>query len=94
MTRSNINSNITTTGDQTFGDAVTLQTDTTLSSVNTTFNKTVTGDRQLTIKASEATTFNGEVNVGKLTTDSVGSTRACHQLGGLTLVANNEQSMK
>ncbi|ACK70074.1 filamentous hemagglutinin family outer membrane protein [Gloeothece citriformis PCC 7424] len=66
---------ITTTGNQTYNDAVTLEQDTTLQGTNVTFGSTVAGGGSLEINASENTSFNGAVNLGgNLTTDEPGTT--------------------
>ena len=67
---------VTTTGDQTYNDAVTLSAGAiTLSGANVTFNSTVTGGTAaLTVNASGATTFNDTVTVSSLTTDAAGTT--------------------
>ena len=71
----------TTTGAQTFGDAVTLAGGTTLTSSGNhdiTFNSTVNGARALAVNTTGTTTFGGSVGtttaLTSLTTDSGGTT--------------------
>jgi CHAT domain-containing protein len=71
---------ITTTGDQTYNDAVNLQQDTTLIGNNLTFGSTVNGNANLTLNTTNngITTFNGIVGgntpLNQLTTNADGST--------------------
>src|SRR6516225_2788293 len=72
---------VTTTGDQTYNDAVTLIADTTLTGVNVTFGQTLdaaaAGKQSLTVNASGTTTFDGAVGttaLSSLTTDKAGTT--------------------
>src|SRR6476661_6373860 len=70
---------VTTTGSQTYGDAVTIANNPTLSGSDITFNNTVDGTSDLTAKAvSGNVTFNGAVGaasaIGNLTANSTGTT--------------------
>ena len=69
---------MTTTGAQTYGDAVTLGADTTLAGVAITLSSTVNGAKALTINDSGTTTFGGAVGgstaLTSLVTDAGGST--------------------
>src|SRR5262249_9790077 len=69
---------VTTTGNQTYNDAVILTKDDTLSGGNVTFNSTVDGAYSLTVNSAGTTTFNGAVGSGtalvRLTTDAPGTT--------------------
>ena len=69
---------VTTTGAQTYGDAVTLGADTTLAGVAITLASTVDGAKALTINDSGTTTFGGAVGgstaLTSLVTDAGGST--------------------
>ncbi|MEG4206411.1 hypothetical protein QUA20_21100, partial [Microcoleus sp. Pol7_A1] len=57
-----LNGNVTTTGAQTYGDAVTIANNPILSGSDITFNNTVNGSSDLTAKAvSGNVTFNGAV---------------------------------
>ncbi|MBX7169082.1 MAG: DUF4214 domain-containing protein [Pirellulales bacterium] len=73
--------NVTTTGAQTYNDAVTLAANITLAGTNVTFGSTLNSDgtpRSLTVNASGATTFGGVVGgtnaLASLTTNAAGST--------------------
>ena len=67
-----------TTGAQTYGDAVTLGADTTLTGVGLTLSSTVDGAKSLTVNDSGTTTFSGAVGgttaLVSLTTDAGGTT--------------------
>ena len=70
---------ITTTGTQTYNNAVTLGVDTTLASTgNITFGSTLNGAHALTVDTSGTTTFSGAVGgttaLASLTTDAAGTT--------------------
>jgi len=69
---------VTTTGAQTYGDAVTLGVATTLIGVGNTFSSTVNGPGALTVNDSGTTTFTGAVGGGtaltSLTTNAGGTT--------------------
>src|SRR5205085_10248370 len=69
---------ITTSGAQTYNDAVTLGAATTLTGVGNTFNSTVNGAQALTVNDSGTTTFNGAVGnataLTSLTTNAGGTT--------------------
>jgi hypothetical protein len=74
---------VTTTGDQTYNDPVTLTANTVLTGANVTFAQTVNSDaaatpRALTVNASGATVFGGAVGttfaLASLTTDAPGTT--------------------
>ncbi|MEB3308940.1 MAG: CHAT domain-containing protein, partial [Snowella sp.] len=69
-----INSNITTTGNQAYNDTVTLTGNATLTGSDITLQKTVEGNQDLTVNASGTSRFNDAVNVNNLTTDSTGTT--------------------
>ncbi|MEG3992798.1 CHAT domain-containing protein [Microcoleus sp. SVA1B1] len=74
-----LNGNVTTTGTQTYGDAVTIANNPILSGDSIAFNDTVNGSSDLTAKAvSGNVTFNGAVGgasaIGKLTANSTGTT--------------------
>ncbi|NQE35122.1 hypothetical protein E5S67_02852 [Microcoleus sp. IPMA8] len=74
-----LNGNVTTTGAQTYGDAVTIANNPILSGSDITFNNTVDGTSDLTAKAvSGNVTFNGAVGaasaIGNLTANSTGTT--------------------
>ena len=71
--------NVTTTGPQTYGDAVTIANNPILSGSDITFKDTVDGSSDLTANAvSGNLTFNGAVGatsaLGKLTANSTGIT--------------------
>ena len=78
-----VNGDVTTTEDQTYNDAVTLGTDTTLEGTNITANSTVdaasNGEQSLIVNASGNTIFNGEVGttnaLSSLTTNADGTTQ-------------------
>ncbi|HNP80992.1 MAG TPA: filamentous hemagglutinin N-terminal domain-containing protein [Nitrospira sp.] len=83
-----------TTGAQTFGDAVTLAGNTTLTSSGNhdiTFNSTVNGARALAVNTTGTTTFGGSVGtttaLTSLTTDS-GGTTALNGGGAVTTSGN------
>src|SRR5260221_588007 len=69
---------VTTTGAQTYGDAVTLGAATTITGVGNTFGSTVNGAFALTVNDSGTTTFGGVVGgttaLTSLTTDAAGTT--------------------
>ncbi|MEG4366296.1 filamentous hemagglutinin N-terminal domain-containing protein, partial [Microcoleus sp. C2C6] len=75
-----LNGNVTTTGSQTYGDAVTIANNPILSGSDITFNNTVDGSSDLTVNGgSSNVTFNGAVGnptnaIGKLTANSTGTT--------------------
>ncbi|MEG4573053.1 CHAT domain-containing protein [Microcoleus sp. N3A4] len=74
-----VKGNVTTTGSQTYGDAVTIANNPILSGSDITFNNTVDGTSDLTVKASSGNvTFNGAVGaaspIGNLTVNSTGTT--------------------
>ncbi|MEG4116416.1 filamentous hemagglutinin N-terminal domain-containing protein, partial [Microcoleus sp. N9_B4] len=71
--------NVTTTGSQTYGDAVTIANNPIFSGDSITFNNTVDGISDLTVKAASGNlTFNGAVGaasaIGNLTANSTGTT--------------------
>ncbi|MCP4258340.1 MAG: filamentous hemagglutinin N-terminal domain-containing protein, partial [Planctomycetes bacterium] len=80
---------VTTTGDQTYNDPVTLGDDTTLNGTNVTFSNTLDSDsgnkRSLLVNASGVTTFDGLVGgtdrLSHLETDGAGST----EIGAVTI---------
>ncbi|MGK7947800.1 MAG: CHAT domain-containing protein [Xenococcaceae cyanobacterium] len=89
-----LNANVTTTGNQTYNDGVTLGNDITLQGTNITTN-TVDGDRALTINSTGNTTFNGAVGgdtpLSSLTTDANGTTQLNANItttGNQTYIAN------
>jgi mucin-19 len=69
---------ITTSGNQTYNDVVSLTSDSTLKGGNVSFATTVDGTQALTVNASGITAFNGIVggsaNLTSLTTDATGTT--------------------
>ncbi|MFM8415820.1 MAG: beta strand repeat-containing protein, partial [Planctomycetota bacterium] len=69
---------VTTTGNQTYGDAVTLGADTTLTGVDVRFASTVDGGSALVVNASGATSFDAAVGattpLASITTDAAGTT--------------------
>jgi hypothetical protein len=74
-----LNDNVTTTGPQTYGDAVTIANNPILSGSDITFNNSVDGSSDLTVKASSGNvTFNGAVGslsaLNKLTANSTVTT--------------------
>ncbi|MEG4515079.1 filamentous hemagglutinin N-terminal domain-containing protein, partial [Microcoleus sp. F6_B4] len=74
-----VKGNVTTTGSQTYGDAVTIANNPIISGDSITFNNTVDGTSDLTAKAvSGNVTFNGAVGaasaIGNLTANSTGTT--------------------
>ena len=75
---SQINGNITTTGSQTYNDAVNLQGNTTLTGNNVAFQNTVDGNQALTVNSSGVTHFEKAVGnttaLNSLTTDATGTT--------------------
>ena len=69
--------NVTTTGTQSYGDAVTLTDDVTLASSGGNairLDTTVSGAHALVVNTSGSTTFGDTVNVASLTTDAAGTT--------------------
>ena len=75
---SQINGDITTTGSQTYNDAVNLQGNTTLTGNNVAFQNTVDGNQALTVNSSGVTHFEKAVGnttaLNSLTTDATGTT--------------------
>ncbi len=73
-----IAANISTSGNQTYNDAITLAASSTLAGVDITFGSTIDGGNTLTVNGSGVTTFGGVVGgttrLSGLTTDSAGST--------------------
>jgi hypothetical protein len=74
-----LNGNVTTTGPQTYSDAVTIANNPILSGSDLTFNNTVDGSSDLTVNANSGNvTFNGAVGaasaIGNLTANSTGTT--------------------
>jgi hypothetical protein len=74
-----LNGNVTTTGSQTYGDAVTIANESDSLGQRITFNNTVDGSSDLTVNAvSGNITFNGAVGnttaLGNLTANSTGTT--------------------
>ena len=69
---------VTTTGDQSFGEAGTLGADVTFTGTNVTFGSTLNGAQNLIINASGTTAFLGEVGgtaaLTSVTTDAPGDT--------------------
>jgi hypothetical protein len=62
-----LNGNVTTTGSQTYGDAVTIANNPILSGSDITFNNTVDGSSDLTVNAvSGNIAFNGAVGNTKV----------------------------
>jgi mucin-19 len=88
---------VSTVGDQTYSNAVTLAANTILTGVNVTFVSTVDSDataRSLTVNASGATTFGGAVGnkvggprLASLITDAAGTTVIA---GGAILTTGNQ----
>jgi hypothetical protein len=70
-----LNGDVTTTGPQTYGDAVTIANNPILSGSDITFNNTVDGSSDLTVNSTGTTAFNQTVNAASLTTDAGGTTR-------------------
>ena len=70
--------NVTTSGAQSFGDALLLQGDATLAGSSVSFGSTVNGLHALTVNAAGATSFGGDVGttaaLTSLTTNAGGST--------------------
>ncbi|MBI1918657.1 MAG: autotransporter-associated beta strand repeat-containing protein, partial [Planctomycetes bacterium] len=88
---------VTTTGNQTYNDAVVLTANTALVGTNVTFNSTVDSDsnatpRDLTVFSNGTTTFNGTVGgaspLASLTTDAGGTTN----LNGGSVNTTGDQS--
>jgi hypothetical protein len=73
-----IKDNISTNGNQTYNDAVTLQGNTTLTSTDINFQNTVDGNQALTVNASGITHFEkavgGTTRLNSLITDATGTT--------------------
>ncbi|MEG4829285.1 filamentous hemagglutinin N-terminal domain-containing protein, partial [Microcoleus sp. F8-D3] len=74
-----LNGNVNTIGPQTYGDAVTIANNPIISGDSITFNNTVNGSSDLTVKAASGNlTFNGAVGaaspIGNLTANSTGTT--------------------
>lgn len=73
-----IAANITTSGNQTYNDAITLAASSTLTGVDIKFASTIDGGNTLTVNGSGVTTFGGVVGgttrLTGLTTDAAGST--------------------
>src|SRR5690606_27415216 len=65
---------VTTSGTQTYTDAVELTGNATLNGTDIALNGAVSGAFDLTINGSGVTTLDGGVDIANLTTDAVGST--------------------
>ncbi|MCU0543875.1 MAG: CHAT domain-containing protein [Oscillatoriaceae cyanobacterium Prado104] len=83
-----LNGNVTTTGNQTYNDAVSITSQTpTFSGSAISFNNTVNGSNSnLTVNSSGATSFANNVNLQSLTTDAGGTT----QLNGNVTTTGNQ----
>ena len=73
-----LNTNVTTTGDQTYNDTLTLQADITLTGSNINFQNTIDGNQALTVNSSGTTHFESAVGgttaLASLITDAAGVT--------------------
>ncbi|TAE81167.1 MAG: filamentous hemagglutinin N-terminal domain-containing protein [Oscillatoriales cyanobacterium] len=77
--KTELNGNVTTTGAQTYGDAVTIANNPILAGSGVTFNDTVNGDSNLTVNGGSGNiTFSGAVGtlsaIGNLAANSTGTT--------------------
>ncbi|MCC3415647.1 MAG: CHAT domain-containing protein, partial [Microcoleus sp. PH2017_02_FOX_O_A] len=77
--KTELNGNVTTTGAQTYGDAVTIANNPILAGTGVTFNDTVNGSSNLTVNGGSGNiTFSGAVGtisaIGNLTANSTGTT--------------------
>ncbi|WP_310609199.1 hypothetical protein [Limnohabitans sp.] len=85
---------VTTSGTQTYNDAMTLLSNTVLSSTgagpagNITFNRTVEGAKTLTVNTAGNTLFNDNVNIAQLTTDAPGTV----QINAATVTTSGTQT--
>ncbi|MBS0335597.1 MAG: hypothetical protein JSS40_02045, partial [Proteobacteria bacterium] len=77
---------VRTTGAQTYGDAIVLSQDTTITGAANTFNATITGPstKALIVNDSGTTQYKGNVVVGSLTTDAPGQSNF---FSGVTVTA-------
>ncbi|MEG3869491.1 two-partner secretion domain-containing protein, partial [Microcoleus sp. Z1_B2] len=85
--------NVTTTGAQTYGDAVTIANNPILSGSQITFNTTVDGSSDLTVNGGTGNvTFNGAVGavtpIGNLTANSTGTTAFNQTVNAASLTAD------
>ncbi|MEG4218603.1 two-partner secretion domain-containing protein, partial [Microcoleus sp. Pol14C4] len=88
-----VKGNVSTTGSQTYGDAVTIANNPILAGSEITFNNTVDGTSDLTAKAvSGNVTFNGAVGaasaIGNLTANSTGTTAFNQTVNAASLTAD------
>jgi hypothetical protein len=94
-----LNGNVTTTGSQTYEDAVTIANNPILSGSDITFNNTVDGSSDLTVNAvSGNVTFNGAVGnlsaIGNLTANSTGTTAFNQTVNAASLTTDAGAQLK